>query len=416
VAKAGCPTATPLAPQTLQSTGVRREPNSEIGQPLSTGGGRSLQEWSATRRDAGGAEEAIAMSPLELAIRAGGIALLLAAAAALGLRPERTATRGLLALVCLGVAAFMAGSAPGFVRMAGPFAAALVHGVCNATAVLVWLLAQSWFRRGFAPNRRHVAACVAYAGAMVAADYGRSGMGPLGATPDLSVTLYLAGRALGAVAVLAAVWDTLAGRRDDLLEPRRRARLLFAGALAAYVALLALAEIVFAGRGAPRAWAAAGNGVLALGAALLVIALMVDRTRAALIESWDATPAPGPARDLRLEALARQAELAMERDRLYRRDDLSIAVLAQVLGCPEYRLRRAINGCLGHRNFSDFVHTWRLREAAARLQSRAFDDQSIQDVALEVGFASIGPFNRAFKARFGTTPSEFRARGAAPGA
>jgi AraC-like DNA-binding protein len=163
---------------------------------------------------------------------------------------------------------------------------------------------------------------------------------------------------------------------------------------------------------------------------------MLDGTRSALIASWDVAPIqPSPATppsrpdevvpaattaeprcgtiDARLAALAEAAERAMANDRLYRRDDLAIAVLARHLGCPEYQLRRAINGGLGHRNFSDFVHTWRLREAAQRLQSRAFDDQSILEVALEVGFASIGPFNRAFKARFGTTPSEFRARGAA---
>jgi AraC-like DNA-binding protein len=101
----------------------------------------------------------------------------------------------------------------------------------------------------------------------------------------------------------------------------------------------------------------------------------------------------------------------MQEERLYRRDGLTIAQLARTLDCPEYQLRRAINGCLGHRNFSDFVHGWRLREAADRLRSHDFDDQSILDVALEVGFSSIGPFNRAFKARFGMTPSEFRSKG-----
>jgi AraC-like DNA-binding protein len=29
-------------------------------------------------------------------------------------------------------------------------------------------------------------------------------------------------------------------------------------------------------------------------------------------------------------------------------------------------------------------------------------------IALDCGYGSIGPFNRAFKARFGVTPSQFR--------
>lgn len=369
------------------------------------------------------------MSVLELIVRTAGVALLLGSALGLALRRERTATRPLLALVCLGMAAFIAGSAPGFYRAAGPVAAPLVHGLCNATPILAWLLARSWFGSGFTLRSRHVAGCVAYALAMLAADYGRFGVGPLGGAGEAASTLYAAGRAFAAAVVLAALWDTLVRRADDLVEPRRRARLVFFVALAGYVAVLAASELLFGVGGAPRGWVTLGNGVLLAGAAAMLVVLLNDGARDALIASWDvaaaATLPPPPAGprvaraaavDGRLDPIARAAVRAMQDDRLYRRDDLTIAVLAQHLGCPEYQLRRAINGSLGHRNFSDFVHGWRLREAADRLRSPDFDDQSILDVALEVGFASIGPFNRAFKARFGTTPSEFRARGAAPAA
>jgi AraC-like DNA-binding protein len=33
-------------------------------------------------------------------------------------------------------------------------------------------------------------------------------------------------------------------------------------------------------------------------------------------------------------------------------------------------------------------------------------------LALDCGYASIGPFNRAFKARFGVTPTQYRNLGA----
>ena len=379
------------------------------------------------------------MSPLELIIRTAAAALLIACALGLALRDEEATTRRLLALVCLGIAAFVVGSAPGFYRAAGPAFAAFAHALCNATPILVWLLAKSWFGRGFVPTRRHAALAAAYALAMLTADYGRFGVGPFGLevlalTPDNAVVSYVSGRVLGALAVLSALWETLTRRADDLVEPRRRARVVFFAALAGHVAVLAGSELLFGRQGAPRSWVMLGNSVLLLGAAALLLTLMVDRTRKALVASWETAvrePPPTPATqeepatvngrepqrrtiaDARLAALAQAAEQAMAQERLYRRDDLGIAVLAQHLGCAEYQLRRAINGCLGYRNFSDFVHTWRLREAADRLGSRAFDDQSILDVALEVGFASIGPFNRAFKSRFGTTPSAYRARGAA---
>jgi AraC-like DNA-binding protein len=38
----------------------------------------------------------------------------------------------------------------------------------------------------------------------------------------------------------------------------------------------------------------------------------------------------------------------------------------------------------------------------------------VLSIALEVGYGSIGPFNRAFKARMGMTPSRFRKAAGSP--
>ncbi len=72
----------------------------------------------------------------------------------------------------------------------------------------------------------------------------------------------------------------------------------------------------------------------------------------------------------------------------------------------EAALRDLINQELGYRNFNDFLHHHRLQEAAARL---ATEDLPILSIALECGYGSIGPFNRAFRQRFGMTPTEYRA-------
>ena len=81
----------------------------------------------------------------------------------------------------------------------------------------------------------------------------------------------------------------------------------------------------------------------------------------------------------------------------------------------EAALRALINQQLGYRNFNDFLHHHRLQEAAARLAS---EDLPILSIALDCGYGSIGPFNRAFRQRFGMTPTEYRAgsRLAQPGA
>jgi AraC-like DNA-binding protein len=55
---------------------------------------------------------------------------------------------------------------------------------------------------------------------------------------------------------------------------------------------------------------------------------------------------------------------------------------------------------------ADFLHHHRLQEAASRLTSESLP---ILTIALECGYGSIGPFNRAFRQRFGMTPTEYRA-------
>jgi len=92
----------------------------------------------------------------------------------------------------------------------------------------------------------------------------------------------------------------------------------------------------------------------------------------------------------------------------YRSEDLSIASLAARLSVPEYRLRRVINQRLGHRNFNAFVNGFRLAETLAALADPSKRGVPVLTIALTAGFQSIGPFNRAFKAATGLTPTEFR--------
>jgi len=109
--------------------------------------------------------------------------------------------------------------------------------------------------------------------------------------------------------------------------------------------------------------------------------------------------------DLRLTAALQRA---METDRAYKDETLSVASLAARLKVPEYRLRRVINQGLGHRNFNVYVNGYRLAEARAALASPAQRDLPVLSIALEAGFGSIGPFNRAFKSDTGLTPTEYR--------
>jgi AraC-like DNA-binding protein len=117
---------------------------------------------------------------------------------------------------------------------------------------------------------------------------------------------------------------------------------------------------------------------------------------------------PPPAAYAQDQFVATALARLMGEGRGYAQEGLSLAGLAEQLGTPEYRLRRVINQGLGHRNFNAYVNSLRLAEAKRRLADPAGRALPVLTIALDVGFGSIGPFNRAFKADTGLTPTEFR--------
>ncbi|MCC8984808.1 helix-turn-helix domain-containing protein [Bradyrhizobium acaciae] len=114
------------------------------------------------------------------------------------------------------------------------------------------------------------------------------------------------------------------------------------------------------------------------------------------------------------QAALNQLKHLMATERTYRQEGLTIGVLAVRLGMPEYRLRTLINDGLGHRNFNAFLNRYRLDEAKAALADASQAEVPVLTIALDAGFQSLAPFNRAFKADTGLTPTEFRRRAAAP--
>lgn len=87
---------------------------------------------------------------------------------------------------------------------------------------------------------------------------------------------------------------------------------------------------------------------------------------------------------------------------------LTIGELAQSLAIPEHRLRKLINGALGYRNFAAFINDYRIAEAERRLAEPDMARAQITNLAFDIGFASLAPFNRAFRSRTGMSPSQYR--------
>jgi AraC-like DNA-binding protein len=232
-----------------------------------------------------------------------------------------------------------------------------------------------------------------------------------------------------------AVVTVVRDRPADLDETRRRGRVAFVVAVWLYASVGIVLQLVFDGR-LPPALVRANVAFLfvvafGLAAALALGAPILARRaraveRATSPEEVDHAPrrASVPGRRVRVPAsidtaLVARIRAAMESERLYHRESLTVAGLAAALGSQEYRVRRAINQGLGYRNFNEFLHRYRLDEGAARLRTQMH--LPVLTIALDVGFGSIGPFNRAFRARYGCTPTAWRSgpvatTGAAEGA
>ena len=92
-------------------------------------------------------------------------------------------------------------------------------------------------------------------------------------------------------------------------------------------------------------------------------------------------------------------------------EDLSLAALADQAGLSAFHLHRVFSAAAGE---TPKQFTLRLRLGARGGDAADYRD-SVLDVALSCGFQSHEAFCRAFRKRFGTTPSAYRARGFAGG-
>lgn len=93
---------------------------------------------------------------------------------------------------------------------------------------------------------------------------------------------------------------------------------------------------------------------------------------------------------------------------LYREPGLTVAELAKTIDIQEHRLRKLINSHLGYRNISQYLNDYRIAEAKKRLTDVKDRHSQILTIAMDAGYVSLRPFNRAFKNRTGQTPSQYR--------
>jgi AraC-like DNA-binding protein len=208
---------------------------------------------------------------------------------------------------------------------------------------------------------------------------------------------------------IAGLWEAWRGRDGDLIEARRRLRLGIVVTVGFYVLAIGLGEMAVDNADVPASVIALIGSSIVFTTLALCAAMFASRQGDLFGTPATArgTSAPQRTND---EPLAARLLALMETEMLHRDEGLTIAGLALRLGEQEYRLRRLINGRLGYRNFAQFLNGYRLVEVKQALSDPEQREVPILTIALDAGFGSLGPFNRAFRDAEGMTPSEYRVR------
>lgn len=96
----------------------------------------------------------------------------------------------------------------------------------------------------------------------------------------------------------------------------------------------------------------------------------------------------------------------METEKPYRKSDLSLNELAEIVNIKPHYLSKIINEGFNY-NFRDFVNKYRIEEFIHHINSEKYKNYTYLAVAYEVGFNAKSTFNVAFKRFTQTTPREY---------
>jgi len=348
------------------------------------------------------------MTTLELIVRVSACtAALILAVALFHARHAALASRLFGSALCAGVAAYLACSGSSPVCSVGWLSPVALLAV--EVPFFFWGWTTSIMEDDFALSPMGIA------GGLLLLAIGIVGIST--ASPALNVATVTLHSLLGIGFVVVALVTVVRGWRQDLVEARRRLRAAILVTTGAYSIAIMSVELVLRGR-PPSAEILLLNAVL-LAALLLGLACFVLDVGPAVRSAFGWTPPPQTAQVEPAQVVARNREMElierlqqlMTEDAAYRDASIAVAPLAKRLGVTEKKLRELINGRLGFRNFASYVNAFRVEEVRRRLLDPRQDEVPILTMALEAGFGSIVSFNRAFKDRYGLTPSTYRAEG-----
>lgn len=218
----------------------------------------------------------------------------------------------------------------------------------------------------------------------------------------ISVSQYI----LPLLFVVLGIVSATRKRQDDLILARYQFRAYFILLTASLIVLTLLSEISFSGKDVP-VFLDLLQKIFIAGLTFLFASqsLIFKPGFFLVLENLPKQESAKPEVDnVILERLSK----LMDHQQFWCTEGLTIRQLAETLQVKEYKLRNTINQYLGFRNFNDFLHSYRIKEAGKLLADPEKKDFTILEIAYEVGYNSLAPFNKAFKQIKGMTPTDWR--------
>ena len=266
--------------------------------------------------------------------------------------------------------------------------------------IFVWLFALSLFQKDFKIGSLHILVSLAFIIPVFLERLLQFGF--IGSMPTW-VGYWINLTALLIMAHMISI--TLIERGDDLLKKRRKTRLIFVYVIALMILFIVVISftvpIIKMGPIQPTA------NMLAIWPAIIWFSYVLFSVKGNIFAFEEVSKTKEKELDFRDLELQKKLHNEFNINKVYLQNNLSIPVLASKLGVSKYRLRDFIQ-ILGYENFSTYVNTFRIKAIKQAFKNSEKKHIPILTIALDNGFNSLSPFNRAFKSIVGITPTEYR--------
>lgn len=344
------------------------------------------------------------MANLDVMTRISAMSLLLMLALLVFTFDRKTWPAKLIVLLCLSLTALLLSKssiALGFSRQT-----AFLIGLFDVpNTILVWLFVRSLLIDNFKMDWRNWLIAISWCVPLWFMRFDFQGYFDLFSSIHVTLLNIYAG-----LLFLYLAFTCLRDWPDDLIQKRRQFRQVFIISIIVMALLAIGSELVVNHRNESLAIA---FKLIAIFPPLIAAYFWLFQMKIGVFEYTNATKAtpvdrPSQRAQIKLDEIKRKLNIEMIGNEAWRETALTIPKLAKRLGTTQHALRALINQELGHTNFRDYINQQKIAAVKAAFDDPKYDGSSILVLALENGFNTLPPFNRAFKAQFGVTPSDYR--------